>query len=420
MNLTNNLKAYIQDKTIKRFLKYVKVDSQSKENADSFPSRKEQIQFGEALVEELKTLGLGDIVHDKFGYIYAHIHPSEGYENIQSIGFIAHLDTSPSVSGKNVQPVIHKNYDGGIIKFEENEELELSPDDSPELNEYKSYDIITSKGDTLLGADDKAGIAEIITMCDVFNKFKELKHGPITICFFPDEELGKGTEHIDLSKLPEICYTIDGSKMGELEFECFDAWKLKINFKGLNVHPGYAKGLMINSIRIATQFLNELPENEIPRNTEKREGFYHLTNLIGNPEESNLTLLLRDFDIENNLKRFEYLNKLKELYELRYDGLKIDIKREHQYENMKNYLKNNSKVIDLAKQAILKADLELEIHSIRGGTDGAHLSAKGIPTPNIFTGGLLFHSKKEYIPTIALKKATEVILYLINLWAELK
>jgi tripeptide aminopeptidase len=219
-----------------------------------------------------------------------------------------------------------------------------------------------------------------------------------------------------MSKLPKVCYTVDGSKLGELEFECFDAWKVKIHFKGLNVHPGYAKGLMINSVYIAAQYLSDLPELETPRNTEGREGFYHLISLNGTPEVSEAVLLLRDFEEEENLTRFKYLEILKTLYERKYKGLEIILEKEHQYENMINYLESDSKVIKLAEEAIRKAELEPIIHSIRGGTDGAYLSKNGIPTPNLFTGGMLFHSKKEYIPKIALKKATEVLIFLILLW----
>ncbi|TXT62364.1 MAG: Peptidase T [Promethearchaeota archaeon] len=420
MELTSQIKEYILEGVVKRFLKYVQIDSQSDDNSNSFPSTQEQIQFGKVLVEELKLLGLQNIIHDKYGYIYAQLRASKGYESSQEIGLIAHLDTSPSVNGKDVKPKIHSNYQGGVINFEKNKNLVLSLEDSPALNDYMGEDIITSKGDTLLGADDKAGIAEIMTLCDVLSTFTQLVHGPIVICFFPDEELGKGTEKIDISKLPRICYTVDGSRIGELEFECFDAWKVNIIFKGLNVHPGYAKGLMINSIHIAAQFISDLPEFETPRNTEGREGFYHLISLKGTPEKSKATLLLRDFEEEKNSERFKYLEILKTLYERKYEGLKIEIDVEHQYENMKKYLESDSKVIKIAKEAIQKAGLDPIIHSIRGGTDGAHLSKKGIPTPNLFTGGMLFHSKKEYIPKIALQKATEVLLYLSLLWKKHK
>ncbi|MBY8981367.1 MAG: peptidase T [Candidatus Lokiarchaeota archaeon] len=420
MKLSEKIQDIIYQKVISHFLKYVKINSTSNEDSNSFPSTKEQIEFGKILVDEMHNLEIKNIIHDKFGYIYAHIPASKGYKNVQPIGLIAHLDTSPTVSGIDVEPIIHRNYNSEDIHFEKNKNQILSPKDSPELLNYIGYDIITSKGDTLLGADDKAGIAEIITACDIWNKFPEIKHGPIVICFFPDEELGKGTQNINISKLPNICYTIDGSEMGLLEIECFDAWKIEIIFNGLNIHPGYAKDIMINSIHIASKFLSELPELESPEHTEEREGFYHLSSLEGNEEKSKAIIIIRDFEISSNQKRIIFLKKLKELYEKSYSGLRITMNIEHQYSNMKKYLQRHPKIIELAKQAINMADLEYKIHSIRGGTDGAHLSAKGIPTPNLFTGGLLFHSKKEYIPTIALKKATEVIIYLALLYVDNK
>ncbi len=418
MKLSENIQEYIKQRVISRFIKYVKINSSSNENTDTFPSTNEQLFFGKILVDDLKEQGIKNIAHDEYGYIYANLPASKGYENIKSIGFIAHLDTSPSVSGKNIIPVIHRNYNGGEIYFEKNKSLILSPKDSPELMKYIGYDIITSKGDTLLGADDKAGIAEIITACETLIENPEIKHGPIVICFFPDEELGKGTQKINLSKLPEICYTIDGSEMGFLEIECFDAWKVNINFKGLNIHPGYAKDLMINSIHIASRFLSDLPKLESPEHTEKRDGFYHLCSLEGNVEESKAILIIRDFEESKNKQRIAYLKELKEKYEKKYSGLKISMDITHQYKNMNKFLQNHLNIINYAKEAIKKSNINFNLHSIRGGTDGAYLSENGIPTPNIFTGGLLFHSKKEYIPTIALQKATEVIIYIAEIYAK--
>ncbi|TXT53213.1 MAG: Peptidase T [Promethearchaeota archaeon] len=418
--ISEKIQEFLQKDALNRFLKYVKIWSTSDDEAESFPSTEIQIEFGKVLVEELKELGLTNIVHDDYGYVYATLPPSEGCEEVQNIALIAHLDTSYSVSGRDVKPVIHENYDGGVIKFASNEELELSPDDSPQLREYVGLDIITSQGDTLLGADDKAGIAEIMAACAAMQKFPELNHGPITVCFFPDEELGKGTDHINLDMLPELGYTLDGDEMGQLEYECFDAWKASFTFHGYNVHPGYAKDLMINAVEIATRFLSELPEAETPEHTEERDGFFHLFKLNGNPEKASGVMIIRDFELEKNKRRMEYLKELKEAYETRYPGLKIEMDFEHQYENMYNYLENEQKLIDLAKKAITKAGLEFKTKPIRGGTDGARLSAMGVPTPNIFTGGMLFHSKKEYIPVIALKKASEVVLNLIKLWTQEK
>ena len=418
MKISKEIQKFLLRDALERFLRYVQIWTTSDVKSASFPTTKNQLELGKLLYNELEDLDLEKIIHDKFGYVYANFPPSEGFENVKPVGFMAHLDTSQSVSGKDVKPVIHKNYDGNEIKFSQNKEISLGIDDSPQLEEYIGLDIITSQGDTLLGADNKAGVAEIMAVCAAWKNFPELNHGPITVCFTPDEEIGRGTRKIKKKLLPEICYTMDGSEMGQLEIECFDAWGASIKFKGLNIHPGYAKNLMINAIHIASRFLSELPEAESPEHTENKEGFYHLMNLQGNEEEATATLILRDFELENNQKRMNYLENLKKLYELRYPGVKIELNFLHQYENMLNFLEKEQKIIDLAKKAIELAGLDVKIHSIRGGTDGAKLSAKGIPTPNIFSGGMLFHSRKEYIPTLALQKAAEVIIYLAELWTK--
>jgi len=416
MELTKEIQEFLQNEALERFLKYVKIWTTSDETIETVPSTKIQLDLGKLLVEELKKLNLEDIIHDEYGFVYAFLPPSKGFEKVKPIGLLAHVDTSPAVSGKDVKPVIHRNYDGKDIKFTQNKDLVLTFDDSPNLEEYIGLDIITSEGDTLLGADDKAGVAEIMAACAAWKKFDELKHGPIVICFTTDEETGLGIDKVDMKKLPKICYTIDGGEMGELEFECFDAWLAQTKFVGLNVHPGKAKNKMINAIQIASRFFSELPESESPTHTEEREGFFHLTKLQGKAEEANSRMLIRDFVEENNQRRMDYIKNLKNAYEIRYPGLKIEINFKHQYQNMAKYLEKKPKVVNLAQQAIEKAGVEVKIHPIRGGTDGARLSAKGIPTPNIFAGGLLFHSRKEYIPTLALQKASEVLIYLAELW----
>ena len=399
-----------------RFFRYVQIWTTSDEDSQSNPSSKNQFDLGNVLVAELKELNLENIIHDEYGYVYANLPASNGLEKVKTIGLIAHVDTSPAVSGKNVKPVVHKNYDGGAIKFVSNKEIKLTVEDSPLLKEYIGLDIITSEGDTLLGADDKAGIAEIMAACAAWKSFPELKHGPIIVCFTPDEEIGKGTLKIDKKRLPEFCYTMDGSEMGQLEFECFDGWKAFITFSGLSVHPGYAKNLMVNAIHIACRFLSEIPEHESPEHTEEREGFYHMGDLRGTEEEAKTKLIIRDHNKKNNKRRMEFLQKLKDIYEFRYPGLKIELKFEHQYSNMLKFIEKEIKVVDLAKKAIEMASLDVKIEAIRGGTDGSKLSEMGIPTPNIFSGGVLFHSRKEYIPTLALQKAAEVIIYLGQLW----
>jgi len=418
MPISEEIQKFILNEAVERFLRYVKVWTTSSESSTTIPSTNRQLNLGKLLYDELLELNLAEIIHDDYGYVYAILPPSEGFEEIQPIGFIAHLDTSSAVSGNDVKPVIHQNYNGDEIKFESNKNITLSVEDSPLLARYIGLDIITTQGDTLLGADDKAGIAEIIAACAAWQRFPELKHGKVVVCFNPDEEIGRGTEKIDLDKLPHVCYTLDGSEMGELEIECFDAWKATIRFIGLSVHPGYAKGLLINAIHIASRFLSEIPEAESPENTEDREGFYYLTGLEGHTEEAEAKLIIRDFDKEITSKRMDFLKDLKTKFEEKYSGLKIELNFEHQYENMISYIEKEQKIIDLARKAIEKAGIEVILHPIRGGTDGSALSAKGIPTPNIFTGGLLFHSRKEHIPTLALQKAAEVIVNLATLWTE--
>ncbi|MFX1317234.1 MAG: peptidase T [Promethearchaeota archaeon] len=420
MIISKEIQDFLLNEALKRFLRYVKVWTTSDESSSSVPSTKIQFDLGKLLVEELKTLNFEEITLDEFGFVYAYLPPSKGFEKVKSIGLLAHLDTSPAASGKDVKPVIHHNYNGKEIKFSQDKDLILTFEDSPNLEEYLGLDIITSEGNTLLGADDKAGIAEIIATCAAWQKFSELKHGPIMICFSPDEETGTGIKKVNEKKLPKICYTIDGGEIGELEFECFDAWLATFKFKGLSVHPGYAKNLMINAIQIATRFFSEIPEAESPEHTEEREGYFHLSKLQGVSEEATARMIIRDYAEQNNQRRMDYLRNLKNTYELRYPGLKIELNFLHQYQNMIRFIEKKQKIVDLAKLAIEKAGVEVKIHAIRGGTDGAQLSAKGILTPNIFTGGHLAHSRKEYIPTLALQKAAEVLIYLADLWTQEK
>ncbi len=417
MNISAEVQDFLLKNVIERFLRYVQVWTTSDSNSSTHPSSLNQLDLGKILVEELKELDLENIVHDEFGYVYADLPSSKGLENAPPIGLIAHLDTSDAVSGKDVKPIIHKNYKGVSIKLPNVDDLEITLKDAPELEEYIGLDIITSSGDTLLGADDKAGIAEIMTACKIWQKYSEFTHGPITICFTPDEEIGMGTVKIDKSRLPEACYTLDGGKMGELEYECFDAWLAQIKFIGLSVHPGHAKNKMINAIHIASRFFSNIPESESPEHTEEREGFFHLNHLQGDEEETTAKLIIRDHDSDNNERRINYIKSLKSLFEIRYPGLKIELNLLHQYKNMLVYIEKNKHVIEIATKAIEEAGLEVISPAIRGGTDGARLSEMGIPTPNLFSGGSLFHSRKEFIPTKGMLKATEVILNLARLWS---
>ncbi|MHA1955056.1 MAG: peptidase T [Candidatus Heimdallarchaeaceae archaeon] len=422
MVLSKEVQDFIQENAIERFLRYIQVDTTASEETGTHPSTPEQLELGRLLKEELLELGLKNVVHDEYGYVYADLLASQGYENAPSIGFLAHLDTSPAASGKNVKYQIHKNYDGSIITFPNDDKLTITTEDSPELLEMIGLDIITASGDTLLGADDKAGVAEIMAAVTAWKKYPELKHGHIVICFTPDEEIGEGTLKIDMEKMKQLkCgYTLDGGEMGELETECFDAWKAEIEFNGLSVHPGYAKNKMINAIDVAARFLSQIPEFETPEHTEDREGFYHLYDLKGGAEKAKAKLIIRDFEEEKNKLRMEYLQSLKNTFENLYKGLVINLEFTHSYENMLKFLDSYPEIIEKAEKAIIEAGLEVKRTAIRGGTDGARLSAKGLPTPNLFAGGMLFHSRKEYIPTKALQKATEVIMLIADNWIEEK
>jgi tripeptide aminopeptidase len=418
LEITKEIQAFLLEEGKNRFLKYVKIDTTSAEGTGTFPSTEKQFDLGKILVSELKELGFENIILDEFCFVYGDLPASKGYEKAQSIGLLAHMDTSPSESGANIEPVIQEKYDGKPIKYPKNPDITLTMQDSPLLEKFKGMDIITSSGDTLLGADDKAGIAGIMAAAAAWHKFPELKHGPITVCFTPDEEIGHGTTKINMDRLPKFCYTFDGGEIGELEIECFDAWSATITFNGISVHPGYAKNLMVNAIEIASRFVAQIPEAETPQNRENREGFYHLYKMEGDCVKAKTVFILRDFKKENNQKRMKYLEKLKVAFEERYPGLKIDLDFKHSYENMLVYLEEHPEVIQKAAEAIKMADLELHQTLIRGGTDGARLSARGIPTPNLFAGGVLFHSLKEYIPIPALQKSAEVILYLAKNWME--
>ena len=418
MEITKEIQAFLLDEGKHRFLKYIKIDTTSNEETGTFPSTQKQFDLGKILVDELKDLGFENVILDEFCFVYGDLPASKGYEKAQPIGLLAHMDTSPAESGVNIEPVIHEKYDGNPITYPKNPDITLTLQDSPLLEKFIGMDIITSSGNTLLGADDKSGIAGIMAAAAAWHKYPELKHGPITVCFTPDEEIGHGTTKINMDRLPKFCYTFDGGEMGELEIECFDAWKATITFKGISTHPGYAKNLMVNAIEIASRFVSQIPEAETPQHTENREGFYHLYKMSGDCVKAEIVFILRDFKKEKNQQRMKYLEKLSVAFEERYHGLKIELDFQHSYENMLVYLEEHPEVIQKAAEAIKMADLELHQTLIRGGTDGARLSARGIPTPNLFAGGVLFHSLKEYIPTPALQKSAEVILYLAKNWME--
>ena len=404
---------------VDRFLEYVKFDTQSDELTNLTPSTPGQMVFAQYLEEKLNELGLKDVSLDENGYLMATL-PGNMTEEVPTIGFIAHLDTSPDMSGRHVNPRIVKNYDGNDIVLNAEKEIVLSPNQFPELLHYTGQDLIVTDGNTLLGADDKAGIAEIITAVEYLMAHPEIKHGDIRIAFNPDEEIGLGAHKFDVEKFgADWAYTMDGGEIGELEYENFNAAVAKVTFKGRNVHPGYAKHKMINSLRVATQFAIMLPRWETPEHTEGYEGFYHLIGIEGGVEQTVLTYIIRDHDcdrFERRKKEFEHLTrKINKEFP---DCASLELK--DQYYNMREKIEPVMHVIEIAEQAMRNADVTPKVVPIRGGTDGAQLSFKGLPCPNIFAGGLNFHGRYEFVPIPSMEKATQVIVEIAKLVAERK
>lgn len=397
-----------------RFLRYVKFDTQSDELTNLTPSTPGQMVFAQHLKEELEELGLTEITLDDNGYLMATL-PANTDADVPTIGFIAHLDTSPDMSGRNVCPRMIDNYDGGDIVLNEAKGIVLSPAQFPELKDYVGETLIVTDGNTLLGADDKAGVAEIITAIEYLKENPAIKHGKIRIAFNPDEEIGQGAHKFDVDLFgADWAYTMDGGAVGELEFENFNAAVAKVTFQGRNVHPGYAKGKMINSIRVANQFAIMLPRWETPEHTQDYEGFYHLIGIEGSVEQTVMTYIIRDHDRDRFERRKKELEHLTRKINNEFPGVaSIEIK--DQYYNMREKIEPVMHVIDLAKQAMENAGLTPKVQPIRGGTDGAQLSFKGLPCPNIFAGGLNFHGRFEFVPVSSMEKATDVIVEICKL-----
>ena len=402
---------------VERFLNYVKFDTQSDELTNLTPSTPGQMIFAQALEKELQAMGLQNISLDENGYLMATL-PSNMDRKVPTVGFIAHLDTSPDMTGRHVNPRSVKNYDGGDIVLDAEQGVSLSPSLSPEMLDYVGQDLIVTDGKTLLGADDKAGIAEIVTAVEYLMAHPEIKHGDIRIAFNPDEEIGLGAHKFDVARFgADWAYTMDGGAIGELEFENFNAASVKVSFKGRNVHPGYAKHKMINSIRIANQFCIMLPRWETPEHTEGYEGFYHLVGFEGTVEETKLTYIIRDHDRDRFERRKKEMEHLARKINHEYPGCaSIEIK--DQYYNMREKIEPVMHIIDIAKQAMENAGVVSKVQPIRGGTDGAQLSFKGLPCPNIFAGGLNFHGRFEYVPVPSMEKATDVVVEICRLVAQ--
>ncbi len=402
---------------VDRFLKYVKIDTQSDDEAPQFPTTQKQLDLSRVLVEELKELGLADAHLDEHGYVYATL-PSNSEKDVPVIGFIAHVDTSPAISGKDVKPVIHNNYNGEDIVLPGDTSKVIDVASNPELKEMKGYDIITTDGTTLLGADDKAGIAEIMDALAYLIAHPEVKHGTIKICFTPDEEVGRGTEHFDVAGFgAKYAYTIDGSSRGEVETETFSADAVVITIHGKNVHPGYAKNKMINSIRVASRFMETLPKNTLcPETTEGREGYVHCVAINGSEEKTVLKFIIRDF-IDTKLKDYErYLENLLASVVNDYPGARYEFQVIEQYRNMKNVLDQHPEVEANALESLKRLNITPIQSAIRGGTDGSRLSYMGIPTPNLFAGGHNFHAATEWVAVQDMEMSVRNIVTLANVW----
>ena len=402
---------------VERFLRYVSFDTQSDDNSGVTPSTPKQMVFAQYLKNELEVLGLEDVELDEYGYLYATL-PANTDKEVPTIGFIAHMDTSPDMSGAGVTPRIVHKYDGEDIVLCEEENIVLSPSQFPELLAHKGEDLIVTNGKTLLGADDKAGIAEIVTAIVYLQQHPEIKHGKIRVGFNPDEEIGMGAHKFDVEKFGcQWAYTMDGSEVGELEFENFNAAAAKVIVKGRNVHPGYAKNKMINAIRVANEFMNLLPGNETPECTEGYEGFYHVVGVEGSVEEATISYIIRDHDRTKFEARKECMQAWAEAINAKYGAGTVAVELKDQYYNMRQQIEPVMHIIDIAFKAMEEAGVTPKVKAIRGGTDGAQLSFKGLPCPNVFAGGLNFHGRYEFVPIQSMEKAMNVVVKIAELTA---
>jgi tripeptide aminopeptidase len=403
-------------KVVERFLKYVKYDTKADEESSTTPSTPNQMVLAKDIAKELEEIGLSQVSVDENGYVMATL-PANVDKDIPVIGFIAHMDTSPDMSSTNVKPQIIENYDGGDIILNKEENIILSPKEFPEIKDYIGKTLITTDGTTLLGADDKAGLAEIITAVEYLINHPEIPHGTIKIGFTPDEEVGRGADKFDVKKFgADIAYTMDGGKIGEIEYENFNAAGAKVIIKGKNIHPGYATGKMVNSIFIANEFISLLPPEETPEYTSGYEGFYHLNSINGEVEQTTLNYIIRDFDKNSFEKRKQLMEKLVQDVNREYGEGTVTLNIKDQYYNMREKIEPVKYVVDIAVKAMEEVGVKPIIRPIRGGTDGARLSFMGLPTPNIFAGGENFHGRYEYIPTSSMEKAVEVIIKIVELY----
>ncbi len=399
---------------VERFLKYVKIDTQSSEESTTCPSTEKQFDLAKVIIEDLKEIGMSDISMDENGYIMATL-PSNIDKEIPTVGFIAHMDTAPDYSGKDVKPRIVENYDGGEIVLNEGDNTVMSPSDFPELPNYKGQDLIVTDGTTLLGADNKAGIAEILEAMDHLVKHPEIKHGEIKVGFTPDEEIGRGANLFNVEKFgAKYAYTIDGGEIGELEYENFNAATANIKINGRNIHPGTAKNKMINSALIGMELNAMLPADQRPEHTEKYEGFFLLINMSGTVENTSMTYIIRDHHKEKFAAKKALMEDVAEYLNKKYGAGSVELEIKDSYFNMREKIEPVMEVVEIAKKSMEEVGVTPIIKPIRGGTDGARLSYMGLPCPNIFTGGHNFHGKFEYIPVQSMKKSVEVIVKVIE------
>ena len=402
---------------VERFLKYVSFDTQSAEDAGKTPSTDKQLRLAEYLTEELKALGLTEVEMDANGYVYATL-PANTDRPVPTIGFIAHMDTSPDCSGCDVKPRIVRDYDGSDLVLDAEAGIVSSPKKFPELLDHIGEDIIVTDGHTLLGADDKAGIAEIVNAMEYLLAHPEVEHGKVRVGFNPDEEIGLGAHKFDVEKFGcEWAYTMDGGELGELEYENFNAASAKVEVKGVSVHPGYAKGKMVNAARVAAELAAQMPTHETPEQTQDYEGFFHLLGVEGNVEHATLSYIIRDHDRARFERRKAYMEKCVEWFNVKYGEGTVQLTLNDQYYNMREKIEPVPHVVDLVVEAMKQCGIPAKVKAIRGGTDGAQLSFMGLPCPNIFAGGLNFHGPHEFLPVPSLRRASELVVKIIELTA---
>ncbi len=412
-----------KESVLDRFKRYVQIDTKSDEDSETVPSTSSQLDLLRLLHKELLEMGVKDASIDDNGYVFGTIPSNLSAEEtgkVPVVGYIAHADTSPAYSGKDVKPLIHKNYQGGDIVLPGDSSMVIQVSEYKNLeSRYKGMDIVTSDGTTLLGADDKAGIAEIMTAVDMFNQNPDIKHGTVKIGFTPDEEVGRGANHFDVKKFgADFAYTMDGGPLGEIEFETFNAFSAVLAIKGVGVHPGYAKGKLVNAIRILADFVNMLPADMAPETTEQREGYIHPYVVEGQNEQVKIRLLLRDFEMTGIDKQKEMLQEIVEKLREKHPKAEFELEISESYKNMRYKVEEEPRLVAYAEEAIQRTDVKPYNELIRGGTDGARLSYMGLPCPNLYAGGEAIHSPREWVPVQVMEKATETIVHLSAIWAE--